>query len=66
MNTSSGTKMRWRCTFAIKNRYLCRAKAWTYLNDGIESVSFDGVHCDECYFNQKTKTMDHLYDEEMN
>lgn len=50
-------KKRWRCTFAIKNRYLCRAKATTYYNDdGVESVTFDGIHCDECISNQIIKT----------
>lgn len=45
-----GLKTRWNCSFAKNHRYVCRAKAWTYLNNnGVEIVSFDGDHCHNPY-----------------
>lgn len=41
---ASGSKMRWRCTFSIRNRYVCTAKAWTFERNGVERVTFDGIH----------------------
>lgn len=43
-STFEESKSRWRCTFAIKNRYVCPAKAWIYKQNDIECVSFDGIH----------------------
>lgn len=42
--TSSGSKMRWRCTYSIRHRYVCPAEAWTFERNGVERVTYDGIH----------------------
>lgn len=49
-DTQHGLKTRWNCSYTRNHRYVCRAKAWTYMNEhGIENVSFDGHHCHNAY-----------------
>lgn len=47
-NGSNGIQTKWRCGYYINKRYVCTAKAATVLNcNGVESVTFNGVHCHE-------------------
>lgn len=38
---------RWKCAISIKSRYICKAKAITKSENGVESVTFNGTHCHE-------------------
>lgn len=41
----SQKKSRWRCSYQINNRYVCKAKAVTCFVDGLEEARFSGIHC---------------------
>lgn len=44
-NVCNVVRTNWRCAYYVNNRYVCLAKARTFLDcDGVESVTFDGVH----------------------